>query len=1031
MKIVLINILSIFFVISAIAQEKVEVKGVILDTETDTPILGANIIQEDDQTNGVTTNEDGEFTIEVPSDAAIEVSFVGYAPQKVEIEELSFKEASDMRIELAPESSDLDEVVVVGYGKQSEVTMTGAVSTVKPDKLRGASTNISSNLAGNLSGIVGFQRSGEPGADGANFFIRGISTYSGVQDPLILKDGVEISSGELNRLAPEVIESVSVLKDATATAVYGSRGANGVLIIETKTGKDLESPNINARVQTSVSTPTKIPKFVDGTDYMELYNQAVAGRNSGDDLYARDKIEGTAENRNKYIYPNVDWYNELFKKVSLEEEASVNVQGGGKKVNYFLSATFNNQGGQMKSFDINSFDNNINVQNFNFQNNIDAELSKTTKVALKMSTNLRYYDGPAEATQTIYNHVMNTNPVDFPLYFPADSINRGRNINYGGKSGGKVNNAFQNPFAELTKGYKDNFQSVVSATLNGEQKLDFITKGLTFKATVSFKNFSQTETVRSRGYNQYEISNYEALDNGEYEYDIERIGEARNVSLGTSTSNGGDRKLEIRPSIEYNRLFDKHEIGGLLLYNQEERSVNDPGDLISSLPHRRMGVTGRMTYNFDKRYLFEANFAYNGSENFAKNRRFGLFPSVSAGYVISAEDYFKNLNINSVLDYLKLKASWGKVGNDQIGGSRFPYLSNIDLNGRSYSTGREEDKSRSGPSYDQFENPGITWETEEKLNLGLEMNLFESLRFNLDLYKNVRKDIFDDISNTIPDIYGTSGSSSFANIGEVSNKGFDLSIDYNKQFNKDFQIELKGTYTYAHNTIKKNNEPAFTKYPNRSQIGHPIGTLFGYEAERLFRDEDEIEASPEQKLGGETVAPGDIKYIDITDDGQIDENDQSAMGHPTTPEVIYGLSASLYYKKWDFSFLLQGAERTSFMMSGFHPFGTTSIRNVLQWIGDDYYDIENPDVYASYPRLSKKDNDNNNVNSSYWLRDGSFLKLRSAELGFTYNQFRVFASGYNLLTFSKFKHWDPEEGGGSGLKYPTQRIINIGIQMNF
>ncbi|WP_227740334.1 TonB-dependent receptor [Salegentibacter sp. BLCTC] len=1002
------------------AQENIIVTGTVLDAKTGIPVPSANIIEKG-TSNGTMTDFDGNYSIEVPKNATLEISFLGYATKEVKVDG-----RNEIDIDLEEDASALEEVVVVGYGTQKKISVVGAISTIEPEKLRTASTNISTSLAGNLSGIIAVQRTGQPGADAANFFIRGISTFSGAQNPLILLDGVEISSGDLNALSPEIIESVSVLKDATATAVYGTRGANGVLIITTKTGKNFDKPRIYTRIQSQVTFPTETPEFADGVDYMRLYNEAVTNRSTGEILYTQDKIQGTAEGRDKYLYPNVDWYDEMFKDAAYNQEANVNIQGGGEKVGYFMSATLNRQTGLLKNFDMNSYDNNIEVQKFTFQNNIDAELSPTTKVALKLNTQLRYYDGPSTSVQGIYNGAMNTNPVDFPMYFPLDSITDPRDIQYGGKTGGAVNAGWPNPFAELTRGYTSNFQSTVLATLNGEQKLNFLLDGLTLKGLVSFKNWANTNVVRSRGYNQYEIGNPQLLPNGSY--NLEMVGQPQNLSLGTGTGTSGDRRFYFQPSLEYSQTFGKHSVSGLLLYNQTEFAINNPDGLISSLPERRIGYAGRATYDFDNKYLFEANFGYNGSENFAEGKRFGFFPSAAVGYVISNEDYFRDLT--DVINLLKLRVSYGKVGNDRIGGARFPYLSDIDLGGRGFTTGVEQNTSYSGPVYNKFANRNITWETANKLDIGLQVGLLNSFSFEIDLYHEKRENIFVDISSTIPTIFGTAGTNVYANLGEVTNQGLDFSLDYNKQFNEDFRISAKGTFTYAHNNVELNNEPPFSEFPNLSAVGHPIGTLLGYEAERLFIDQAEVDASPVQQLGG-FVSGGDIKYTDITGNGIINSDDRTRMGYPTTPEIVYGLSTSLYYKNWDMSFLLQGVERTSFFVSGFHPFGSQGLRNVLQWVADDHYSPTNPDIYAAYPKLSKLDNGNNTANSSYWLRDGSFLKLRSAEIGYSYKQARFFVSGYNLLRFSKFDKWDPEQGGGSGLSYPTQTIANLGVQLRF
>lgn len=1010
---------------SAFAQEvKFNVTGKVYDAATEQPLPGANILEKGTK-NGAVTDFNGEFALTVKDkNATLIISYLGYVTQEILIEG-----NSEIIIALEESAAGLDEVVVVAYGSQKKISIVGAVATIEPTELRTASTTISTSLAGNVSGIIGVQRTGQPGADAANFYIRGVSTYSGVQNPLILLDGVEISQGDLNNLSPEIIESVSVLKDATATAVYGTRGANGVLIVNTKTGKDLDKPRIYIRAQSQLTLPTSTPKFVDGTDYMEMFNEAVTQRGTGEILYSQEKIDGTRKALNPYIFPNVNWFDEMFNDFATNQEANVNIQGGGTKVGYFMSATVNQQEGMLKKFNLNSYDNNIKVRKFTFQNNLDAQLSPTTKVALKLNTQLRYYDGPSSGVQSIFNSVMNTNPVVFPKFYPQDETADPRDIWYGGRSGGTINDGFENPFAVLTRGYTNNFQSTVLATFSGEQKLDFITEGLVFKGLVSFKNWANTNVVRSKGYNQFEVGSYELQPDGTYTYQLNMVGEPQSIALGTNTSSSGDRRFYFQPSIEYSKQFDKHEVTGLLLFNQTEFVLNSPDGLVNSLPERRMGYAGRVTYDYDNRYLFEANFGYNGSENFAKSSRFGFFPSLALGYVISNEDYFSKLT--DVVNMLKIRASWGKVGNDRIGGARFPYLSDIDLGGRGFTTGIDQNTYYSGPVYNQFANPNISWEIADKLDIGLQIGLFNDFQMHIDYYREKRSNIFVDVSSTIPNVFGTAGTNVYANLGEVTNNGIDLSLQYDKQIGKDFNISSRGTFTYAHNNVDVNNEPPFSQYPNLSAIGHPIGTNLGYVSERLFIDQAEVDNSPVQQLGG-FVSSGDIKYKDITGDGIINSDDRVRMGYPSIPEIVYGLSTTVRYKKFDLSFLFQGVARTSFFISGFHPFGSQGQRSILTWVAEDRYSPSNPDIYASYPKLSKLDNGNNTVNSDFWLRDGSFLKLRSAELGFNVMEnTRLFLSGYNLITFSKFKKWDPEQGGGSGLSYPTQSIFNLGVQLRF
>jgi TonB-linked SusC/RagA family outer membrane protein len=1001
--------------------EKIIISGIITDNNGN-PIPGASITEKGTQNTSV-SDYDGKYVIEVTSkESILQYSYIGYKNQEIKV-----GDQSKINIILKDNTSILDEVVVVGYGKQKKISVVGAISTLDPEKLRTATSNISNSFAGNIPGVIAFQRSGEPGADASTFFIRGISTFSGAQNPLILLDGVEISSGDLNSLAPEIIESVSVLKDASATAIYGTRGANGVLIVTTKSGKNLDKTRIFSRLQTQYSFPTTTPKFVNGAKYMELFNEAVTERQTGEIQYPQDKIDGTRQGLNPYVYPNVDWYDALFNKGTMNQEANVNIQGGGEKVGFFMSATVNNSTGLLKDFDLNSYDSNITVNRFSFQNNINAQLSPTTFVALKLNTQLRYYDGPAHSANDIYGNVMNANPADFPATFPSSYTNDSRDIPYGGKSG-STNGSYVNPFANLTDGTTENFQSTVLATVNGEQKLNFITPGLSFKALVSFKNWANTNVVRKKGYNQYQISNYTLLPDGTYDYQIELIGSPANLSLQTTATNGGDRNFYMQPSLEYTRTFNNHNVSGLLLYNQTEYVNNAPTDLISSLAQRRQGYAGRVTYGYKSIYLAEANFGYNGSENFADGHRFGFFPSFGGGYVISNESYFSS--IKETVNLLKLRANWGKVGNDQIGGARFPYLSNIDLGGRNYTTGVEQNTTKNGPSYLQFANEDISWETATKSNIGIDIGLFKDFTLVADFYREHRKNIFVNISSTIPNVFGTTGTNVYSNLGEVINKGFDASIEYNKQIGSNFHISTRGTFSYAHNKILKNNEPAYSEFPNLSAVGYSINTPLGYVAERLFIDQAEVDNSPVQQLGG-FVSAGDIKYKDITGDGIINSDDRVRMGNPDVPEIVYGLSTTMKYKSFDFSFLFQGVAKTSFYINNFHPFGSQGARGVLQFIADDHYSDKNPDIYASYPKLSKLDNNNNTENSTFWLRDGSFLKLRSAELGYNYKFARIFLSGYNLLTFSKFKKWDPEQGGGNGLGYPTQTIVNLGAQLRF
>lgn len=1007
--------------------------GTVVDTSGE-PLMGANIMIKGTG-EGVSADIDGKFSIRISKGLTINVTYLGFEEQDIFI-----TDQQNLRIVMTEDATQLEDVVVVGYGTQKKESVVGSVQTIRPSELKVPSSRLSSSFAGRLAGVISVQRSGEPGADGASFWIRGVSTFAGTaaQKPLIIIDGVEVAEGDMNNLEPEVIENFSILKDATATALYGTRGANGVVIITTKMGGDLDKPIINARVEANFSTPTKIPSFVDGATYMKMYNEALNSRKESKTAYAEDKIRGTELGWDGLAYPNVDWYDELFKNIAWNQKAVVNIRGGGKKMNYFMNVSVGHESGMLKSIskDYYSYDNNIDIKRYNFQNNISLNVSPTTKLSLRLNTQLYDYNGPYRSANEIFGLVMDVNPVDFPISFPAgDSRNTSEETYeyqmWGSKNGGKYNNGYLNPVAEMVKGYNSSFESTVIANLDLEQKLDFITKGLEVKGLVSFKNWTNSTVSRSAGYNTFEIEN-STINNGELmNYQLSRIGNEQNTSLGTSTGTSGDRRIYIQAMIDYTRTFNTdHSVNAMVLYNQDQYNVNNPGGLLASLPKRKQGMAGRVSYGYKHKYLAEANFGYNGSENFAKGYRWGFFPSFAVGYNISQENFWDP--IEHIVSNLKIRGSWGLVGNDDAS-TRFTYLSDIDLNGKSYTTGREMNHSESGPTYLRYENRNITWEIGEKLNAGLDLQLFNSVNVMFDIFRENRRNIFLQ-RNTIPNYMGTANTVVYGNLGKVKNQGMDLSLDYAKQFTKDFFMSFKATFTYASNEILDYDEPSYLLYPHTSRVGHSVNQPFIYEAERLFIDDAEIANSATQIIGGYKVAPGDIKYVDQKDgngnySGEIDDNDKIHYGDPSVPEIVYGFGPSFTYKNWDFSFFFQGTARASLMMSGFHPFGSQDIRNVLQFIADDYWSETNQNPYAAYPRLSLSDNTNNNQNSTYWYRDASFLKLKNVEIGYTYKKFRAYVSGSNILTFSKFKYWDPEMGGGKGLSYPTQRVINVGLQL--
>lgn len=1011
----------------SVSQKKRLLQGLVKD-EQGNPIIGASIQLKNTGT-GVITDLDGLFQIQVTDkNSVIVISYIGYVTQ-----EISVGDRSSITVQLKEDTKSLEEVVVTAFGAtQKKETMVGSIQQVRPAELKVPSSSLSTSFAGRMAGVIAIQRSGQPGADGADFWIRGKSTFGDATGVLIVLDGVEISSSDLNALDPEVIESFSILKDATATAMYGTRGANGVMIVTTKSGQDLLKPIINFRLETSMSQLTSVPEMVGGVDYMKLYNEALTTRGITTGLYDDTKIRATEQGLNPLVYPNVDWYNEMFNKNAFAQRFNFNIRGGKKAVTYFMSASVKHDAGNLKSLskDYFSYNNNINVMRYDFVNNLSIKATNTTKISLGLNVSLRDWKGPSAGVDGIFSMSREASPVDFPIVYPARNDKEIYTL-WGGMSGGIYNNGYRNPVAEYVVGYKKQFASTVNANIRLDQDLKMVTKGLKLHVLASFKNWSKTKTTRKAGYNQFEIDQYNEATG---EYTLSRVGNEQKTALNTEGAATGDRRIFIQAYLDYKRKFGVHDVNAMLLYNQDQLDNNKPDNLLSSLPRRKQGIAARLSYAYDDRYLAEVNFGYNGSENFAKNNRFGFFPSIALGYNISQEKFWEP--ISNVISHFKLRGSYGLVGNDGIN-ERYAYLEDIVLSSDKwkYTTGVNQNVNLQGPVWNRYYNPNLTWEVGKKLNVGFDMQLFHQVNLNFDVFKEIRSKIYMQKVNTLPDFIGTGETKIYENSGKMKNVGFDIALDYNKQITKDFFLSFKGTLTYAHNTILERDEPPFQLYPNLSSVGYSRGQHLVYVADGLFRDQADVDSHAEQTLGY-IPQPGDIKYVDQPDangncDGIINTNDRVYMGYPEDPEIVYGFGPSMKYKNWDFSFFFQGAARTSILMSGFHPFGKNATRGVMKFIADDYWSESNPNPNAAYPRLTRDTNANNTVNSSYWLRNGAFLKLKNAEIGYTFKMFRAYLNGSNLLTFSPFKHWDPEMGGGSGMKYPTQRVFNIGIQFTF
>ena len=1002
------------------------VAGTVISSADNQPIVGANIYVEGTNV-GTTTDAGGNYKLTVPASAkTVTVSFLGYDTKKISVRDIHLFKL----ITLADASNKLEDVVVVGFGVQKKESLVGAVQSVKPSDLQTSSSNLSTSFSGKIAGVIAVQKSGEPGADGANFWIRGISTFGSGQSPLLILDGVEITNQMLNNIPPETIESFSVLKDATATALYGSRGANGVMIITTKNGRDSEKMTINLRAEFGASAPTRVPKVADGITYMETFNEARTTRGEKP-YYSNEKIMGTKLGLDPYVYPNVDWYDMLFKDCTFNQNFNFNMTGGAKKIDYFLNASVYNENGIMRKPEASKFDTNINAQKYLFQANVSADATKTTRVSLKMNTQLHYRHAPIQSVSDLFAYAMTGMPCEFPATLPGEELDTF--VRFG------TNNAwnsgfFTNPYAQLCRGYGDQFCGHFTSALTVNQNLDFITKGLSATGMATFYNRVYSAVYRSFTPFMYQLTDYNIDEAGNYSYTSNSTNTGTTY-LGTTRGKDGYRELAFQAKIDYARTFGKHDVGATIVYMQKERNMNISDEQeYAALPYRQQGLAGRVTYGFDKRYLFEANFGYNGSENFAAGKRFGFFPSVAVGWVISNEPFWKG--IKEQVNLFKLRASYGLVGNDVISkdyADRFPYLTTVDM-GQGYDVYIGNNFERKyGPILSVYGNPNATWEESRKLDIGVEIGLFDSLNIIFDWFKEKRSGIFMQ-RTSLPSTFGMSGITPWANIGKVDNSGVDISVDYNKAFSKDLILSLRGTFTYAHNEIVEMDEPKY-KWAYQYKAGHPINSIQCLIAEGLFRDEEEIASSPSQDIYATTypIRPGDVKYRDLNDDKIIDDNDMCWTGNPTVPEIIYGFGFSLKYKGFDCSAFFQGQGKVSIIMYNYHPFATAATpgSGLMQWIADEHWSEDDPNPKALYPRLSPLWNNNNTKASTLYVRNGKMLRLKTAEIGYTYKKMRVYVSGTNLLTFAPFKYWDPEKGSGNGLGYPLQRTYNLGFQFNF
>ncbi len=1005
------------------------ITGRVLD-ETGMPMVGAHVAVKG-TTVATATDLDGRFTLNIKgNNAMIEVSFLGYQTQ-----ELHAVKGTPILVNMEPEKekTTIDDVVVIGYGVQKKESVVGAISTIRASELTVPVRSLNNSIGGRVAGIISVQRSGEPGKDDATFWIRGISTFTGNRNPLILVDGIE---RPMNNVDPLEIESFSILKDASATAVYGVRGANGVVLITTKRGFDGPA-KIDVRYEQGFSYATKRPSYLDAYNRSLLFNEAIDANPSASQAlkYTDDELTAMRTGSDPELYPNVDWQKVLMRKVTLNEKLSVNVSGGGKNVQYFAAASFYNQEGQ---YDIQPgkygwvpkrigrFGKNVNYTRYNFRSNIDMDVTRYTQVSLGLQGNVAVNTEPATGSSDIYLWINNDAPNAFPVLYKDGKF--------------PARDGLYNPYVQLTqRGYQQTTSNDLRSNLTIKQDFSFLTKGLSATVRYAYDAENYNQARRTREITTYQAE-YRDMD-GSLSYKEINANQQQDY-LSYSSNAWGNRTQYFEASFNYDRTFNnKHAVSALLLYYMKDYRTNTASSYISSLPNRSLGLAARATYGYDNRYLLEVNLGYNGSENFPKNKRMGFFPAVAAGWVVTEESFLKD---HPVLTWLKLRASIGQVGSDQINSVRFAYLSTLADAGGYNGFGVNFNQSLGGIQEAQLASEDITWEVATKYNVGLEIGLFNALRVTGEAFYERRENIF--LQPQVSEVMGLQ-QAMYANMGKMDNRGFEVTLEYNRQFPSGLMLTARGNYTFARNRYIEDGR--YYKNPWQDIRGTRYGERLMYDAMHLFSQE-EIDALPDYyrqfSLTKKQLRPGDIRYRDVNDDGVISEDDRVWSSNPQTPESMFGFGASLAYKGFDFSFLMQGAlGGTSYLSAGwaFQPFqyerepkytGNIITKFLDRWTPD------NPDPHAFSPRLYMGQNVNNYRTSTWWLRNADYMRLKNIEIGYTLPKkysmrahmetARIYVSAVNLFTISKFgrEFWDPEVGADS---YPIQSTIFVGLNLTF
>lgn len=1007
---------------SAFAQNKtIKVSGTVTD-EQNQPLIGVNVTIQGVTGFGTTTDVDGKYTIEMEPYNRLVFSYIGFVEQEILI-----KEQTKQNVVLKEDdATSLDEVIITGTGVQKKLTVTGAVTQISMDDIASTSTsNLTNMLAGNVPGVMAMQSSGQPGQNTSEFWVRGISTFGAGSSALVLVDGFP---RDLNEISIEDIESFTVLKDASTTAIYGSKGANGVILITTKKGK-AGKVNVDAKFEAAYNTRTMTPEFADGYSYASMMNEALITRNKEPE-YSPEELEILKLGLDPDLYPNVDWQDLLLRNGAMTYRGSLNLSGGGNTARYFISGSYLNEQGMYK-VDENikkDYDTNANSQLYNYRMNVDVDITKTTLVKVGVSGSLRKMNEPGRAVN-VWEALMRQNPIEIPAMY-SDGRFPTRGVD-----------ADTNPWVLTTQtGYNETWNNKIQTNITLEQKLDFITKGLSFVGRFGYDTNNGSNIRRMKMPELYK-ANKQRNEAGELVFN--RIAAEQKMSQESGSS--GSRYEYLEAELHYNRGFKDHNIGATLKYNQNSSisTVGIGGDIINGIARRNQGLAGRISYNWKNRYFADFNFGYNGSENFAKGHQFGFFPAMSAAWNVAEEGFIRN-NAKWI-NMFKIRYSYGKVGNDNLG-TRFPYLYTIAGVDRGYQwADLGYNKSYTGLAYTSLANNNVTWEIATKHDLGIDLALFkDKFGLTVDYFNEYREGIYM-TRNYVSYMVGLNGLAPTANVGKVSSEGFDGNFHFNQKLGE-WDLTLRGNITYSKNTIlDRDEENAYYKY--QLQKGYRVNQARGLIAAGMFSDYEEIRNYPTQQFG--EVMPGDLKYKDVNGDGIVDGGDVVAIGATERPNLIYGVGLSARWKSFDFNIHFQGAGKSSYCIQGpsVYAFSQKEIGNILpdlvdgRWIDSTISGTEatmNPN--ASYPRLSYGGNSNNYRASTFWLRNGSYLRLKTLEIGYNLPQkwvnkiysknIRLFFIGTNLLTFSEFKLWDPEMASTTGAHYPLAKTFSFGFNIS-